>query len=157
MTEMSLAANRPINWNLIALNLSPKQMEGMENRLSATDYARARGAEVLALTVPCAIQSRLCLESGFTLDMLNGWAKPMALPVDEKMALLADPSTRRGSTSSPRARARCAAWPSGTSTRSARSSATRTRTTRAARSARSPRPRVVRPSTCCATSWWPTA
>jgi N-acyl-D-aspartate/D-glutamate deacylase len=95
LTEMSLAANRPINWNLIAVNLSPKQMEGMENRLSATDYARAHGAEVLALTVPCAVQSRLCLESGFTFDMLNGWAKPMALPVDEKMALLADPSTRR--------------------------------------------------------------
>ena len=95
LTDMSLAANRPINWNLIAVNLSPKQMEAMNNRLSATDYARAHGAEVLALTVPCAVQSRLCLESGFTFDMLNGWAKPMALPVDEKMALLADPSTRR--------------------------------------------------------------
>jgi N-acyl-D-aspartate/D-glutamate deacylase len=95
LTEMSLAANRPINWNLIAVNLSPKQMEVMNGRLAATDYARAHGAEVLALTVPCAVQSRLCLESGFTFDMLNGWAKPMALPVDEKMALLADPSSRR--------------------------------------------------------------
>ena len=95
LTEMSLAAQRAINWNLIAVNLSPKQMDAMNNRLSATDYARARGAEVLALTVPCAVQSRLCLESGFTFDMLNGWAKPMALPVDEKMALLADPTTRR--------------------------------------------------------------
>ena len=27
--------------------------------------------------------------------MLNGWAKPMALPVEEKMALLADPAQRR--------------------------------------------------------------
>ncbi len=95
LTDMSLAANRAINWNLIAVNLSPKQQEVMNNRLSATDYARARGAEVLALTVPCAVQSRLCLESGFTFDMLNGWAKPMALPVDDKMALLSDPSTRR--------------------------------------------------------------
>jgi N-acyl-D-aspartate/D-glutamate deacylase len=67
----------------------------MNNRLSASDYARARGAEVLALTVPCAVQSRLCLESGFTFDMLNGWAKPMALPVDEKIALLSDPRSRR--------------------------------------------------------------
>ena len=95
LADMSLAANRPINWNLIAVNLSPKQMDSMNNRLAATDYARARGAEVLALTVPCAVQSRLCLESGFTFDMLNGWAKPMALPVDEKMALLANPNTRR--------------------------------------------------------------
>jgi N-acyl-D-aspartate/D-glutamate deacylase len=95
LTEMSLAAMRAINWNLIAVNLSPKQMDTMNNRLSATDYARARGAEVLALTVPCAVQSRLCLESGFTFDMLNGWAKPMALPVDDKMAMLADPTSRR--------------------------------------------------------------
>ncbi|MFN0030262.1 MAG: N-acyl-D-amino-acid deacylase family protein [Acidimicrobiales bacterium] len=95
LTDMSLAANRAINWNLIAVNLSPKQQEVMHNRLAATDYARARGAEVLALTVPCAVQSRLCLESGFTFDMLNGWAKPMALPVDDKMRLLSDPSTRR--------------------------------------------------------------
>ncbi len=95
LTDMSLAANRAINWNLIAVNLSPKQMDVMNNRLSATDYARARGAEVLALTVPCAVQSRLCLESGFTFDMLNGWAKPMALPVDEKIELLANPASRR--------------------------------------------------------------
>ena len=37
----------------------------------------------------------MSLESGFVFDMLNGWAKPMALPVDEKMALLADPDQRR--------------------------------------------------------------
>ena len=95
MADMSVAAQRALNWNLIAVSLSPRQMEIMENRLAATDYARSRGGEVLALTVPCAVQSRLCLESGFTFDMLHGWAKPMALPVDAKMALLADPATRR--------------------------------------------------------------
>jgi len=95
MTEMSVAANRPLNWNLIAVNLSPRQMEAMELRLAASDYARERGGRVLALTVPCAVQSRLSLESGFVFDMLNGWSKPMALPVDEKMALFADPTQRR--------------------------------------------------------------
>ena len=95
MTDMSVAANRPLNWNLIAVNLSPKQMEAMEVRLAASDYARERGGRVLALTVPCAVQSRMSLESGFVFDMLNGWAKPMALPVEEKMAMLADPDQRR--------------------------------------------------------------
>lgn len=95
LTAMSLAARRPVNWNLIAVNLGERQMDIMRNRLSASDYAAERGARVLALTVPCAVQSRLCLESGFTFDALNGWAKPMALPVDEKMALLADARTRR--------------------------------------------------------------
>ncbi len=50
---------------------------------------------MLALTVPCAVQSRLSLESGFVFDMLNGWAKPMALPVEEKKAMFADPTQRR--------------------------------------------------------------
>ena len=95
MTDMSVAANRPLNWNLIAVNLSPRQMEAMEKRLAASDFARERGGRVLALTVPCAVQSRMSLETGFVFDMLNGWAKPMALPVDEKMALLADPDQRR--------------------------------------------------------------
>jgi N-acyl-D-aspartate/D-glutamate deacylase len=95
MTDMSVAANRPLNWNLIAVNLSPKQMEAMEVRLAASDFARERGGRVLALTVPCAVQSRMSLESGFVFDMLNGWAKPMALPVEEKMAMLADPDQRR--------------------------------------------------------------
>lgn len=95
MTDMSVAANRPLNWNLIAVNLSPKQLEIMEARLAASDYARARGGKVLALTVPCAVQSRMSLESGFVFDMLNGWAKPMTLPLDQKMALLADPAQRR--------------------------------------------------------------
>jgi N-acyl-D-aspartate/D-glutamate deacylase len=95
MTDMSVTANRPLNWNLIAVNLSPKQLEIMEARLAASDYARARGGKVLALTVPCAIQSRMSLESGFVFDMLNGWAKPMTLPRDQKMALLADPAQRR--------------------------------------------------------------
>jgi N-acyl-D-aspartate/D-glutamate deacylase len=95
MTDMSVAANRPLNWNLIAVNLSPRHMETMEARLGASDFARQRGGRVLALTVPCAVQSRLSLESGFVFDMLNGWAKPMALPVDEKKAMLADPTQRR--------------------------------------------------------------
>jgi N-acyl-D-aspartate/D-glutamate deacylase len=37
----------------------------------------------------------MSLETGFVFDMLNGWAKPMALPVDEKKELLADPDRRR--------------------------------------------------------------
>jgi N-acyl-D-aspartate/D-glutamate deacylase len=95
ITRMSAAANRPLNWNLIAPSTSPKQMSVMENNLGASDYAAERGARVIALTVPCAIQSRLSFQSGFVLDALNEWREPMALPDDEKMALLADPERRR--------------------------------------------------------------
>jgi N-acyl-D-aspartate/D-glutamate deacylase len=95
IARMSAAANRPLNWNLIAPSTSPQQLAVMENNLAASDYARERGGKIVALTVPCAIESRLNFETGFVLDALNGWAGPMTLPVDQKMALLADPAKRR--------------------------------------------------------------
>ncbi len=95
ITEMSRAANRPLNWNLIAVSTSPKQIEAMEHNLAASDHARDNGGEVIALTVPCAIQTRLSFQSGFVLDALHGWREAMALPDDEKMAMLADPEQRR--------------------------------------------------------------
>jgi N-acyl-D-aspartate/D-glutamate deacylase len=70
-------------------------MAVMEQKLSASDYAAANGGRVLALTVPTAVRSRMSIQSGFVFDALNGWAKPMALPDEEKMALLADPERRR--------------------------------------------------------------
>ncbi|MDH3679393.1 MAG: amidohydrolase family protein [Acidimicrobiia bacterium] len=95
ISRMSAAANRPLNWNLIAVSTSPRQIEVMEHNLAASDYAASHGGKVIALTVPCAIQTRLSFQSGFVLDALNGWREPMALPDDEKMALLADPEQRR--------------------------------------------------------------
>jgi N-acyl-D-aspartate/D-glutamate deacylase len=95
ITRMSAAAGRTLNWNLIAPSTSPKQMAVMENNLGAYAYAKARGGKIIALTVPCTIESRLNFETGFVLDALNGWAGPMTLPVEEKMAVLADPARRR--------------------------------------------------------------
>jgi N-acyl-D-aspartate/D-glutamate deacylase len=62
MTELSLAANRPLNWNV--LSPSADNRDYVEAQLSATDYARARGAEVIALTVPQAMTIRINLLSG---------------------------------------------------------------------------------------------
>jgi N-acyl-D-aspartate/D-glutamate deacylase len=95
IARMSAAANRPLNWNLIAVSTSPKQISVMENNLAASDYAAGRGGRIIALTVPCAIESRISFQSGFVLDALNGWREPMSLPDEEKMAMLADPDQRR--------------------------------------------------------------
>jgi N-acyl-D-aspartate/D-glutamate deacylase len=95
ITRMSAAARRTLNWNLIAPSTSPQQMEVMENNLGAYEYAQARGGRIIALTVPCAIASRLNFESGFVLDALNGWREPMALGRDEKIAMLSDAERRR--------------------------------------------------------------
>ncbi len=95
IARMSAAANRPLNWNLIAVSTSPKQIAVMENNLAASNYAAERGGRIIALTVPCAVESRISFQSGFVLDALNGWREAMALPDDEKMAMLADPDKRR--------------------------------------------------------------
>ena len=93
MADLSLAANRPLNWNvLVAAGNDPSANEA---QLQATDLARSQGAEVLALTVPQAMTIRLNFVSGFVLDALNGWAEFFKLSLDERKAVLADPAGRR--------------------------------------------------------------
>ncbi|MEM9035928.1 MAG: amidohydrolase family protein [Actinomycetota bacterium] len=92
MTRMSVAADRPLNWNVLQVTARNGAM--VDNRLAAGDYAAERGGKVIALTIPDVIRPRLCFQTGFVLDALPGWAKPMALPDDEKLRLLADPERR---------------------------------------------------------------
>jgi N-acyl-D-aspartate/D-glutamate deacylase len=66
-----------------------------DHNLGASDYAAERGARVLALTMPAAPSPRICFDSGFLLDTIPGWEKPMALPHDEKKAMLASAEGRR--------------------------------------------------------------
>ena len=93
MARMSAAARRPLNWNL--LTVSAMNGRFVEERLAAGDRARDIGAKVVALTIPEAPRPRMSFLSGFVLDALAGWAKPMSLPLAEKRALLADPVRRR--------------------------------------------------------------
>ena len=93
MTRMSLAANRPVNWNVLFVSKGAE--ENTAHNLAASDYATERGARVVALTMPAAPSPRICFDSGFLLDSLPGWEKPMALPHDEKKAMLASPDGRR--------------------------------------------------------------
>jgi N-acyl-D-aspartate/D-glutamate deacylase len=93
MAEMSRAANRPLNWNVLVPNAA--RAEYAWDALGAGDYAAARGGRVLALTVPDTMKTFLNFRSGFVLDALPGWAKTMALPPEEKLHALADPAERK--------------------------------------------------------------
>jgi N-acyl-D-aspartate/D-glutamate deacylase len=92
MTDLSLASGRPVNWNVLA----PAAMnaELVENQLQATDYARAQGAEVVALTVPQPMTVRINLHAGFIFDALWGWAELFQLGIEERMERLRDPAYR---------------------------------------------------------------
>jgi N-acyl-D-aspartate/D-glutamate deacylase len=93
LTDMSVAADRPLNWNL--LGVSAANPNGHERQLRAWEVASQRGGRVVALTLPQAMKIRLSFLSGFVLDGLPGWRDTMHLPVPERLAALADPEVRR--------------------------------------------------------------
>ncbi len=93
LATMSLLADRPVNWNV--LGVSSMNPDGARNQLAAGTAASERGATVVALTLPHTMQLRLSFEHGAILDGLPGWRETFALPVEERMAALSDPETRR--------------------------------------------------------------
>ncbi|OBA78081.1 aminoacylase [Mycobacterium sp. 1164966.3] len=93
LTDMSVAADRPLNWNLLAVTAA--NPDGHRKQLRAGEIAAERGGRVVALTLPQAMKIRLSFLSGFVLDGLPGWRDTMHLPVPERLAALADPETRR--------------------------------------------------------------
>jgi len=92
MAAMSRVADRPLNWNVLAVYAQNWEM--VEHQLAASDYAASHGGRVVALTLPDTLRVRLNLIAGFVLDILNGWDQLMALPVAEKIRQLRDPETR---------------------------------------------------------------
>jgi len=92
LATMSLLADRPVNWNV--LGVSAMNPDGAWSQLAAGSAAAARGATVVALTLPHTMQLRLSFEHGAILDGLPGWREVFALPPEERMAAFSDPGTR---------------------------------------------------------------
>jgi N-acyl-D-aspartate/D-glutamate deacylase len=87
MTDMSLAANRVVNWNLLG-NLSP--VEVYEQQLAASDWASERGAVVVALALPDLLRMR----GDRLLEQLPGWHDILALSGEDRRRAAHDPATR---------------------------------------------------------------
>lgn len=92
MTDMSVAANRILNWNLLMPNSA--NPEGYRNQLSAGDHARERGGRVIALAAPKPPVAILTLETGAGFDLYPDWGDVIGLPLPERKARLADKSLR---------------------------------------------------------------
>jgi N-acyl-D-aspartate/D-glutamate deacylase len=93
LATMSLRADRPVNWNV--LGVSAMNPDGAWSQLAAGTAAAARGATVMALTLPHTMQLRLSFEHGAILDGLPGWREVFALAPPERMVALSDAATRR--------------------------------------------------------------
>jgi N-acyl-D-aspartate/D-glutamate deacylase len=92
MTEMSLAAQRSLNWNAVVVG--PGNEAFLANQMSASDYARKAGAEVVALVMVATPTVRLNFRSGFLLDSFEGWAELFELSIPDRIAYLKDPARR---------------------------------------------------------------
>jgi N-acyl-D-aspartate/D-glutamate deacylase len=91
MTNMSAAAQRPLNWNLLVGSLSEADIE---LRLAPAEQAKARGGEIVALTMPLPVSMRFNFATGFFLDSIPGWEDAMATSRDDRLALFRDPAAR---------------------------------------------------------------
>jgi len=92
MVDMSVAANRPLNWNVLGVAAYSRELQ--KNQLEASDRAAARGGRVIALTPSQVMKLRINLRSGFIFDALPGWPEVLGLPIRERKQALADPSVR---------------------------------------------------------------
>jgi N-acyl-D-aspartate/D-glutamate deacylase len=92
MAAMSLAARRPLNWNI--LQVASARRDEVAADLAASDYAASVGALVRALTLPGRSEQRLNLWTGFIFDSLPGWDQLFAMPVQARMEALHDPGMR---------------------------------------------------------------
>jgi N-acyl-D-aspartate/D-glutamate deacylase len=92
MADMALAADAPLNWNV--LTVFPRTLDACYEKLHASDVAAARGAKVVGLTAPMSLDFRMSFANGFLLDAVPGLEEVMLLPKDEKIALLRDPDER---------------------------------------------------------------
>lgn len=92
MADMSLAADRVLNWNILQVN--SQNWDLVQHQLSGGDIAAAKGGRVIALTMAMSERLRVNFRSGFVFDSLNGWDRLMALPADEKLTMLRDPAGR---------------------------------------------------------------
>jgi N-acyl-D-aspartate/D-glutamate deacylase len=92
LADLSLAANRPLNWNV--LGVSSFNRSFYEQQLAASDFAAQRGAKVVALTPSQVMSLRINLVSGFIFDAFPEWGPVIGLPLEQRKRALADPALR---------------------------------------------------------------
>ncbi|MFF7369334.1 amidohydrolase family protein [Streptomyces tricolor] len=92
LVEMSAAAGRPLNWNVLTIDAAVP--ERVPRQLSASERARKAGGRVVALTMPILTPMNMSLGTFCALNLIPGWGPVLGLPVPERIARLRDPRVR---------------------------------------------------------------
>jgi N-acyl-D-aspartate/D-glutamate deacylase len=94
MADVSIAANRPVNWNVLAV-ANASAAARAEEQLAISDFARERGGEVIALTFAENPNIFLSLRVGTNFDALPGvWPEIFRWPVAERIGRFREPEFR---------------------------------------------------------------
>jgi N-acyl-D-aspartate/D-glutamate deacylase len=93
LSNLSKAADRPVNWNVLVPDV--KRMEIFKSQMRASDYAAERGGRVVPLVQAHVGSTFVNFQSGFVLDMYHGWDALFRLPADERIEKLKDPAYRK--------------------------------------------------------------
>ncbi len=101
LTDMSVAARRPINWNV--LGVDAKDPDRPWHQLEASRRARAAGGRIVALTMPVLVPMTMSFAGYCALWLIPGWGEVFAAPVPERTRLLLDPEVRARMLASARA------------------------------------------------------
>jgi N-acyl-D-aspartate/D-glutamate deacylase len=92
LTRMSVAAKRPINWNVLTVDAAAP--DRVPRQLSASDAAAAAGGRIVALTMPVLVPMNMSFLTHCALFLVPGWGETMRLPVPERIAALSSPTVR---------------------------------------------------------------
>ncbi|MYT34779.1 amidohydrolase family protein [Streptomyces sp. SID8356] len=94
LVDMSAAAGRPLNWNVLTIDAAVP--ERVPRQLIPGERARAAGGRIVALTMPILTPMNMSLGTFCALNLIPGWGEILALPVPERIERLRDPATRAG-------------------------------------------------------------
>ncbi|MFG3285019.1 amidohydrolase family protein [Streptomyces sp. NPDC048111] len=92
LVEMSAAAGRPLNWNVLTIDAAVP--ERVPRQLVASERAREAGGRIVALTMPILTPMNMSLGTFCALNLIPGWGDVLALPVPERIAKLRDADVR---------------------------------------------------------------
>ncbi|MEV6104077.1 D-aminoacylase [Streptomyces sp. NPDC051940] len=92
LVEMSAAAGRPLNWNVLTVDAAVP--DRVPRQLLASERARKAGGRIVALTMPILAPMNMSLGTFCALNLIPGWGEILGLPVPERIARLRDADVR---------------------------------------------------------------